>query len=721
MKRALTLLAACLVLAAARADQPPQAPNDDKESGYLEELINRCLEEGGLKSVRDPKSGERILDKGLGTPQVTIADAAKLRATLSANRKLLTVRVRHGLVGLAKLCDPPGRPVWLYLLRTVAEVTEDSASLEVAAVVAAQLGLPRPTDAGLQQLKELVRRSVEAGGLQVAGTRLIVADAAKLKAVIVNQRALVTPDLLDTAVATSHRLDHAVLLRAIGEELADRRAQAFAAYFSGRARRREAQPAAAIKEYEDAVARFAALKDTPWKAQALSGLASAHEELYEHEKALNCYRQALTILNRVHEGKHRDIAVLLYNIAGVYAARSEYQRALFYQVQAFPIFESIKDVDPADVAAVSHQMGIICRKTGLPAEALEHYQGALTIYRRFHGDKDPRVATVLKNIGYVYMDLRDYPRARTYFEEALALRSARNGPEHPDVAQSLLDKGFACGLQGDYATAWKAQQQALAILHKTYGPRHPLVATALHNLGHVALLQQDDVAALEHFNRALLTLATEAKKVGEAGELSAVDFQPSSEVVHLLKLRGDLLQRQADRDRGNQLRHLRAAQRAYRMAADVLDVLRESMPGEDDKVRAGASVFALFPAWIGMCRKLHELESESEHLHAAVEAAERGTARAFLDALGQPVAQAVGGVSDELRSREQQLIARLGSIDYQYGSEISIPLEDRKSPARAAQLLQQRKDVDTELSALRVQLKEKYPQYAAFRTSRRSS
>src|SRR5205823_5483848 len=84
----------------------------------------------------------------------------------------------------------------------------------------------------------------------------------------------------------------------------------------------------------------------------------------------------------------------------------------------------------------------------------------------------------------------------------------------------------------------------------------------------------------------------------------------------------------------------------FLLALAVLEQVRqENLDQAQDKIGLAARKFSLFPARVGVLQRLFALERRREDLEAAFWTAELGTARAFLEALGQrraEVAAAIG-------------------------------------------------------------------------------
>lgn len=725
MRFACLLLGIVLAVTAIPQRLPAQQQEAKGEGARLaEDLVNACLREAALRPARDPKTGELLKDsKIFKNGRLEIGDWAKLKTVLKTNRPLLTQECLHALIGMAKLAGPEEAPVFLHLLRQAATEVDNEVAMTVAANEAARLGWPRPTDAGKTALQQLVRRAIENDGLQwvqetAKTSRLIVKDGAKLKVTLAAHQALLHPELIETAMAVSNAVDHAVLLRAIGQELPDLRAAAYGAYLNGSRQVRERHFAQGVRELKDAVERFGKLRDNHWKSMSLWKLGSAQVELGDEAEALTNYQQAVGLLREIHGPKYATLARIYHDLGAAASERGEYQRALDSYLKAGECLGSV-DADPELVAALIHDMAFVLAAQGDTAFAVERYQWAMQLFQQLHGDQDPSVATCLKNLGRCYLRERDLDRARDHFDRALAIRLNIFGAVHKDVAYSLLDLGQVCALQKQYGLALYCHQQALSILRRLYGSQHPTVALAWRELGHDYRHRGDRDKALQAFDRALLVLRVDPKLAPPVADLRLADYRVTPALLTLLKLRGDLLRELAarERDHPKQVARLRECAKAYALAAEGLDQLRPSLRGEDDQIHASEEVFALFPAWLGVCQQLARVEGEPKRLEEVYSIAESATARVFLQTLGRSVNRSIGGVSPELQEQERQLLSTLHRLNRQR-LDAWDEAKEQYDTTRLTELAQEYRRVDRQLSQLRARMETDSPRYAALKQSK---
>jgi CHAT domain-containing protein len=128
----------------------------------------------------------------------------------------------------------------------------------------------------------------------------------------------------------------------------------------------------------------------------------------------------------------------------------------------------------------------------------------------------------------------------------------------------------------------------------------------------------------------------------------------------------------------------------------------------------GEQVADLAPLTARAAARLAALERRPQRLVTAYEAAERGGARVFLEALGRSRAAAVGAVKPEALAEEQRLRAELRQADARVAREIDQPAE-KVNRAVAEQRLAQRQKAEDALHAFVARLEREAPRYAAMK------
>jgi CHAT domain-containing protein/tetratricopeptide (TPR) repeat protein len=494
-------------------------------------------------------------------------------------------------------------------------------------------------------------------------------------------------------------------------------------------------------------------------AQSLNNLAALYQVQGEYARAEPLFRQALIIRKQVLGERHPDYAQSLNNLAALYLAQGEYARAEPLFRQAREIYQQVLGERHPLYATSLHNLAELYLARGDYAQAEPLYRQALDIYKQALGERHPHYAQSLNNLAALYRAQEDYARAEPLLRQALAIRKQVLGERHPDYAQSLNTLALLYKVQGeygkaeplyrraleiqkqvlgerhpDYATSldnlallYQAQgeyaraeplcRQAVEINKQVLGQRHPDYATSLNNLAHLYWSQGEYARAEPLLRLAVAAMCQRPEGPPPAfGQLTAADLRPALETVTCLASYAAFLeQRLGPRATPAQLR---AADHALALALALRERLRqEVLQQAASKLQHGAKALDLIPRRIGLCQRLFAAEGRAADLESAMGTAEQGTARVFLEQLGQARALSVGRVSPELRAEEAARRRQLQELDVRIAREQDKPA-DKRDPDKVGRLLDEQKQAEAQLSELIRRLEKDYPQYAALQYPR---
>ncbi|MEG4519135.1 CHAT domain-containing tetratricopeptide repeat protein, partial [Microcoleus sp. AT9b-C3] len=275
-----------------------------------------------------------------------------------------------------------------------------------------------------------------------------------------------------------------------------------------------------------------------------------------------------------------------------------YAKAIEYAQQWLAIAREIKD-RPSEGRALGH-LGNAYNSLGDYAKAIEYAQQWLAIAREI---KDrPSEGQALGNLGIAYDFLGDYAKALEYAQQVLAI--AREIKDRPIEGKALGSLGNAYNSLGDYAKAIEYQQQWLAIAREIKDRESE--GRALGNLGSAYNFLGDYAKAIE-YTQQLLAIARSIK-----------DRQSEGNALNNLGL--------ALSKSGN----LPAAEKTLLDSIKVLESLRA---GLDD-----ANKVSIFETQTSPYVNLQKVFIAQKKTNDALEIAERGRARAFVELLASRLA-----------------------------------------------------------------------------------
>ena len=409
------------------------------------------------------------------------------------------------------------------------------------------------------------------------------------------------------------------------------------------------------KQYDKAILSYqqtlALAKETPNRelaeAVTLNKIGEVYKEQAQYAKALSFYQQALTIIKETHSKGIE--ATILNNIGEVYDNLAEYAKALSFYQQALAIRKELGYKSRA--GATLNAIGGIYVKLGQYAKALESYRQALAFFKE-NDDKPGEfaargyIALAYQKLGQnsQYSDLAqeisafsedaDYSTWLEFYQQALAiagkigvqleegltyndlpkkvesaqedLANARKAGNKKDEARKLINLGVIYNSKGQYSKALEFYQQALPI-YKEIGDKEEQ-GNNLNYIGVSYSNQSQYSQALEFFQQALAIRQEIGDKPGEGQTLNNIGFCY------------------------NALEKYANAEKTLFDAIEVWESLRSDGLTDDQKV-------SIFEIQADTYRFLQAALIAQNKTNAALEIAERGRARAFVELLSSKISK----------------------------------------------------------------------------------
>jgi CHAT domain-containing protein len=314
---------------------------------------------------------------------------------------------------------------------------------------------------------------------------------------------------------------------------------------------------------------------------------------------------------------------------------SQFEAALQSWQQALTIYREIKDRLGEEQALGN--LGLAYFSLGGYAKAIDYYQQSLAIAREIQDRLGERRA--LGNLGSAYRSLGDYAKSIGYQQQSLAI--AREIQDRLGEETALGNLGLAYYSLGDYANAIDYHQQSLAIAQEI---KDRLVEGQVSgNLGNPYLSLGDYAKAIDYYQQSL-AIAQEIKdRLGEGNALGnlgiaynsigdyakAIDYhQQRLAIAREIKYRTG--EGQALNNLG--LAYLNSnkfaeAEKTLRTGIKARESLRELLGSND------AFKVSIFEEQARTYKLLQQVLIAQKKPDAALEIAERGRARAFVELL----------------------------------------------------------------------------------------
>jgi CHAT domain-containing protein/Flp pilus assembly protein TadD len=353
--------------------------------------------------------------------------------------------------------------------------------------------------------------------------------------------------------------------------------------------------AQAIDYLKQTLAIARELHDRRGEGKTLGNLGIAYDSLGNYAQAIDYHKQHLAIAREINDRQSEGKA--LGNLGVAYINLGDYAQAIEYHQQSLVIAREINDRQSEGKALGS--LGNAYRNLGDYAQAIDYHKQHLTIARQIHDRQGEGWA--LGNLGNAYYFLSDYAQAIDYLKKSLAI--AREINDRQSEGKALGNLGVAYINLGDYAQAIDYQKQVLAIARAIKDRLGE--GASLGNLGLAYYSLGDCAKAIEYYQQRLAIAREISDKHGEGLSLNNLGLA--------LFKSGNLTQ----------------AETILRAGIEVWESQRGRLGNND------AYKVSIFEEQAGTYSILQEVLIAQNNPNAALEIAERGRARAFVELLAR--------------------------------------------------------------------------------------
>ncbi len=351
----------------------------------------------------------------------------------------------------------------------------------------------------------------------------------------------------------------------------------------------------ALQFFKQALVIRQELDDKKAEGVTLNNIGAAYGRLSKFQQALELFNRALAIHRAA--GSRIGEAQSLTGIGTAYRNLSQYQQALEFHKQALDIYREVGNRQREGGSL--ENIAVVYEKLAQSSQALKFYGQALDIYMEV-GDRRGEARMLSQIALYYYVWRGDASKALAIYEEALTIQ--REIGDRVGESRTLNNIGYHYIKLNQYTRGLEFLEQALAIDRKI-GSRFT-EGVALNNIGVIQLVLGNKEKGLESLQQSLAIRREVGDREGEAVTLTLI---------------GSTLQFTNGK--------LQEAEEMLLTAVNVWESLR---PGLTDENKV-----SLFDKLIDPYRYLQQVLITQNKITVALEIAERGRARAFVDLLAQ--------------------------------------------------------------------------------------
>ncbi|HKW63307.1 MAG TPA: CHAT domain-containing tetratricopeptide repeat protein [Candidatus Acidoferrum sp.] len=405
---------------------------------------------------------------------------------------------------------------------------------------------------------------------------------------------------------------------------------------------------------------------------ALMYLGSAYAYEGNELEALEIFKRTADLARET--GNRKGLSRALNNISGVLGNLGRYEESLSYMYQCMDVARELGDL-PMQYTVLTN-IGSLYMATGDPDKAEAPLQESLRIGRDLkHSDlvsNPSKVATEksLILLGGMASAREHYQAALKYFDQ---VRESQ-----PDSAQTQVEllnsMAFVHQRLGEYQKAEELFQKAIPIAEKANTAD---LATLIVNLG-------ETQESLGQFNEALASEDRALAVLRKIGAIPDSAWQAEQRIGHI------------DRALGR----MEEALAHYETSIHAIEHLRVvGLNTEAGRAGFGSLSRSVYDETADLLYNMH-------HEPEALEMAERGRARAFLDMLAFSRTGLAEDLTPEQRKREDEILAHISSVQKNLWKE-NTPAEEEK------RLKAQLTSAENDLEAFHVSVRQSNPRYAS--------
>lgn len=329
------------------------------------------------------------------------------------------------------------------------------------------------------------------------------------------------------------------------------------------------------------------------EAATLNDLALVYRNQGYNNLALETSTKALKIHQQLND--EAGISVALNNQATAYLSLSQYPQAIQGFEQALKLVQKLGEKS-GEVNILSN-LGAIYQALGKHRNSLSYFQQALIVIKTLDDTRTEGI--IFNNIATAYISLGEYEQAKLAFEQSLKL--AKTEQDAQGIGQVIINLGAVYERLKDYDQALTLYQEGLPMMEKVGDLE--AVGQALNNIGYIYRIQNQYPQAFEFYKKALEVRRNIQDKRGEA--VTLINLGVAEFAVGKLN---------------------EATQTLY----SALAIVESLRPGLSDANKV--SFLETFSKSYGV---LQQVLIEQKQIEKALEVAERGRARAFVELVAQ--------------------------------------------------------------------------------------
>lgn len=237
------------------------------------------------------------------------------------------------------------------------------------------------------------------------------------------------------------------------------------------------------------------IKNLEWQSEALRNLGDIYRTKGDYPLSVTYYKNCLEIITCINNTYLE--AKCLGDLAVSYHCLGQQEEAIEYNQKSLELSRKHNYTDQ-EYRTLCH-LGIIYDSLGQYQKAKDFYEKSLRILKINPNYNLKEEAQILGNLGNLYQNLGQYDSAIKKYQESLKIQ--QNIPDPFEAAKSLINLGIVYKLQNKYDSAIESYNKSLEILREKENTVEEL--WVLINLGNLYCCREDYQFAQDIYNQAI--------------------------------------------------------------------------------------------------------------------------------------------------------------------------------------------------------------------------
>lgn len=440
------------------------------------------------------------------------------------------------------------------------------------------------------------------------------------------------------------------------------------------------------------------------KALLLDAQAQVYYQKGQVEQADTKISSAIDLLLKDGQKSSAEISEC-YNTQGLIEwINGNNEKALEYLSEALAIRKNIFGQKSSKVAALYNNIGLVY--SGIDeSKAANYYEDALEIYKAAYPANHPTLAIAYSNLGQIYRKQKVFNTSLAEYAKALAIWEAiYPGLGHPNKAFVYSSIAQVYEDKKEFGPALQNATSALAIYRQAYGEKHPNTAACYTMLGSIYSDKGDYSAALFNFQQALISNCNTFSNTDYQVNPGVKEYYDGQLLLSTLSHKAITLHKR-EAEKTLRLKDLTLALSTYQSCDTLIDRLRQTRTGKNDKIALGTYSYQVYDGSVELCLILSQNTTQKrKYLELAYYFMERSKATVLQESIAESKAKNFAGIPDVEIKKEDQFKTTIAYLEQKMAKGIS---DETTMKTVSSQLF----DAKRNYEAFVTSLEKNYPSY----------